>query len=383
MGKVSIAASLADIWVNCTGSATLRAKYKLPDENKQSRKEGLTFHDLAKQVIEMITHPRIDAPIPGDFINTISVHDVLITQEMYEASVEYANDIFRCCNQKRILGEVQIEKETMLPVFGEGERCHPDVFVIDKDHKEIFIWDAKFGHSIVEVYENYQLLIYLMGITQNGDWSGWKVNLTIYQPRARHPLGISRTWSDSYENMATYFDKIIFAAYETKSGEGKLTPGRHCKQCVGKRACVANERAVFDIIDLVKYSDDTSELKGNELSLELSLLRDAKLLVESRYDALNAQAKYEMLNGAPLPGQKLETIYGNTVFDKLKITELLTIGDLMKIDLRKPEDVITPKQAIAVGLDENIVSQYSKTNKNGVKVVADDGTLAKLIFGGS
>ena len=73
---------------------------------------------------------------------------------------------------------------------------------------------------------------------------------------------------------------------------------------------------------------------------------------------------------------------GREVWNK-PTAEVLALGELMGFNLAKPAAVITPNQAVKLGLDEKIVKTYAIRPKGEMKLAQDDGSLARKIFGGN
>jgi hypothetical protein len=62
---------------------------------------------------------------------------------------------------------------------------------------------------------------------------------------------------------------------------------------------------------------------------------------------------------------------------------VFAFGDAMGVELRKPQEPITPTQAVAAGLDRAIIDSASMTTRpdRGVELVKDDGQRARRAFG--
>ena len=56
------------------------------------------------------------------------------------------------------------------------------------------------------------------------------------------------------------------------------------------------------------------------------------------------------------------------------------MGQLMGADLSKP-GVVTPKQALKLGIDEAVIKAYSLTPLGSVKLVPDTAADARRVFG--
>ena len=55
------------------------------------------------------------------------------------------------------------------------------------------------------------------------------------------------------------------------------------------------------------------------------------------------------------------------------------MGDMLRHDLRNTKP-ITPKQALKLGIDEAVITEYSSTPRTGLTLVPDNGNKAKQLF---
>jgi hypothetical protein len=85
--------------------------------------------------------------------------------------------------------------------------------------------------------------------------------------------------------------------------------------------------------------------------------------------------------GHQVPHWAVEHGNGRTVWAK-PVAEVLALGAAFGLDLAKPPEAITPKQAIDKGLDPSMAAAYSNTPRGEAKLVVDDGSKARRIFGG-
>jgi hypothetical protein len=56
------------------------------------------------------------------------------------------------------------------------------------------------------------------------------------------------------------------------------------------------------------------------------------------------------------------------------------LGALFGLDLAKPANAVSPKQAVALGVDEAVISAYCETPTAGVCIVPDNLNKAKQVF---
>ena len=97
---------------------------------------------------------------------------------------------------------------------------------------------------------------------------------------------------------------------------------------------------------------------------------------------LEAQALTLLRGGSPVPGQRIGHGAGSTVWNK-SAPEVLALGDLMGVQLRKPEAPLTPLQAEKAGVDKALLAPYSMYKSGKARLVPDDDNKARQIFGGN
>lgn len=60
--------------------------------------------------------------------------------------------------------------------------------------------------------------------------------------------------------------------------------------------------------------------------------------------------------------------------------EVIAMGELMGVKLGVTK-LVTPKQAIKAGMPEAVIKSFTETPRGELKLVPDDGTKARKIFG--
>jgi hypothetical protein len=93
---------------------------------------------------------------------------------------------------------------------------------------------------------------------------------------------------------------------------------------------------------------------------------------------LDAQITAMIKAGKSVPGWDRKQGEGRQAWTA-PLEEVYALGDLYGLELRKP-GAITPKQAIDLGIDGSVISEYSKTPKGEFKVVPTDETKAAKAF---
>ena len=262
---------------------------------------------------------------------------------------------------------------------------HGDTF--DSGKGTLYVWDYKYGYGIVDEYENWQGLCYAIGaldrILNNGNPNSPQieqyayVEIRIVQPRPYHKNGPVRPWRIPATDLRPYANILHMSAAAALKENAPTVSGPHCRYCNARHVCPAAQKASMNAVDVIDQNTP-DELNNTALGAEITILRRAKEMVEWRLAALESQALTHIRQGQMIPGYSAETRQGRQVWTRPK-NEIISLGEMYEIDLRKPVEVITPKQALKAGIDEAVINAYSETPKRGLKLVPDD-KLAKKVF---
>jgi hypothetical protein len=108
-------------------------------------------------------------------------------------------------------------------------------------------------------------------------------------------------------------------------------------------------------------------------------MKQAAALLDYRIDGLESEVLGRIKQGTNVPGWMTQQSEGREKWNK-PIEEVLALGDLMGVNISKPT-ALTPKQSIKAGLPAELIASYIERPKGEIKLVADDGTKARKIFG--
>ena len=384
MDKSPIQAHNAAQVVNCTGSVLMQIQNPPcnVEATTQDRLEGRAFHEVSENMLKTYAIGA-DFVYRCDTVGLMSKDNIVITDEIFDAADDFAKDVIKTCNGNlsKMVVEQRIELDHLFPgVYGFG-----DVWMYDEPNNHLYIWEGKYGHSLIEVFENYQLLTYVSGILEKLGIDGHgelslKVTMRIVQPRGHHRNGPVREWSDTAANLRAYFN-ILKMAFNDAYENPKCNSGPWCKTCTGRYGCETLQRTAMDALDYCGDVFDGS-LSGNNLALELRMLQRASDAIKNRLTGLEAQAISELRGGKQVPGYQLLQGYGNKRWKRdIDVDEIIMMGDIMGEDLRKPAQLLTPSQVLKKGVDESVINVYSETPKTSKKLVNDDkSALARQTF---
>ena len=369
--------------VNCTGSVLMQIQCPPCDTGvnaiSQERLEGRAFHEIAEHMLNAY-RPDNNLVCRIQTVGTMSKDNIIITDEIFDAAEDFAKDVITTCtgNLSKMVVEQRVELSHLFP----GTYGFADVWLYDEPNNHLIIWEGKYGHGIVEVFENYQLLSYVSGIVEKlgiNDTS-LRVTMRIVQPRGFHRDGPIREWSNTLGNLQMYFNTLQ-TAFNNAYVDPKCNAGTWCKTCDGRYGCETLQRTAMDAID---YSGDVfnGSLSGDSLALELRILQRASDAIKNRLTGLEAQAISELRAGEQLPGYQILQGTGRKRWKRdIDVEQVIMMGDLMGEDLRKPRELLTPTQILKKGVDESVINLYSETPKTSLKLVGDDNSaLARKTF---
>ena len=371
-------------WSFCGGSQFMQKDQ--PNDDSDATREGTAAHWVGSEILLSYITPDVELKTSLDFKDQLAPNDVFIDEEMIQGAVDYVTDVLQYCNETGSMRMLHVEEKLNIDSIYPGMLGTPDCWVYNATGAELVVWDFKYGYGHVEAFENPQLMIYVAGILEllgiDGLSSQWlTIKMRIFQPRSYHGKGPIREWKVKASDLRGYFNQLRTAAALAMSGEGKCTPGLHCKHCA-RHICPALQGTNYNVIDVISNALPV-ELTGNNLALELKLLRRASKLVEFRLSAIESQVENVLSSGKILPGFMLEKKYGNKRWKKnTPIADVLAFTDAFGIDIRKPDNLDTPTQAIAkvkktakemgITLDASVINNYTEIPYKGLKVVESD-----------
>ena len=383
MGNIHsvIAPSSAGIWGSpngCTGWVTMSQMYPETEQTPEAA-EGEATHEVGSKLIKAasVSTSFIDLPVGMPASN-----GVIIDEEMYEGAEIYAEDVAEVM-RKTYNFAPNIEQPIKAPSIHELSFGTPDCWLYDPKTGILYIWDYKFGYVIYEVFENWQLINYLSGILELLNLNGIatqhiKVHLRIVQPRAHHRDGIIREWVIMASDLRPYFNILEAKAHEALGSDSVVHTGKHCRYCSARHACKPAIQAGLQMYELAGQPLPL-ELSPDALGTQLTIVKRAIEQLGYIESGLDEQVKGLKRSGTLVPGWITEMGLGYEKWEK-PIPEVIALGDMMQVDLRKPDNAITPKQARKKGIDDAVISAYSTTPQTGLKIVPDNGSKAKRMF---
>lgn len=289
-----------------------------------------------------------------------------------------------------------------VPVF--CERIHPtdmwgepDGWRWDAIEGILRVPDYKYGFEIVEVFENWQLIPYAVGLI---DTLGLKdtdvtIEFTIVQPRVFHKDGPVRQWRVKADKIRHLITKAHHAAIRAvPPPDIEIAPplavtGPHCVHCPARLHCAAHQAAVSTALSLTR-SATLVAMDAGAIGTQLALVQEAIKLLQGQESALEAQAESFLRSGKRVPGFCMEPGSARLEWNvDTTAEEIIGLGTILGKDLRKPPGalnsrsgpIVTPTQAIKSGIDATVIHQYSTRPHSAMKLARESSTETRRAFG--
>ena len=375
-----LAPSSAFRWVRCALSASLEAAYP-ETEASPSSLEGTAAHWVVQMLLQ-------GTPVA---LGMQAPNGVAVTQEMLEAAELVRDDILATLGPdwaKYLVIERRVQIPRVHPTHNWGTPDYRAWSRLNNGRLCLRVWDFKYGHGIVEAFENWQLIDYTAGLLDEAGIDGLQdqetvVDMVVIQPRAFHRDGPVRRWRVVASDLRPYINRLTNAAGEALSPNAKATPTPEgCENCLGRHACEGLQRAAYMAADKAQQYG-ALELSPHALGLELRALKRAQDLLAARVSGLEAQAVASIKAGRLVPFWVMESAPGRLAWTK-PAPEIFALGEMLGLKLQKDPEPITPTQAKAAAkaakIDGALFDAYAVRPAGAAKLVADDGTKARLTF---
>jgi hypothetical protein len=206
--------SSADKWFHC--HAWRRLVWGLPDQSSEAAEEGTFAHEwYAAHLLGERDLKDLDNAEMSDYLFMCSEW---IGEQEGQLHVEQTVDFGSAFGFVGLTGTA------------DNILVHP---------KHLTIGDLKYGRHVVEVEQNLQLLIYLVGAVEKfGPRDRYR--LVILQPRAKHDKGPIREWMLSHAELEAFKADLHLAIKNNYDPRSKPTVGEYCRKwCKALGRCPA------------------------------------------------------------------------------------------------------------------------------------------------
>jgi hypothetical protein len=351
----------------------------------EEQREGTAAHELGAA---MITALSTGAPLPAavDVIGSVASNGVRIDEAMYDAALMYADEAHTIMMTAGIYGgpNVRIEQPVAIVRIHPDSWGTPDFSLFDSKAGVLYVRDFKYGHRVVDAWGNWQMIEYVSGLMDAYEIDGHMeqritVRIGIVQPRAPHRDGPVRYWNVPMVGLRGHINILAAVERESLSDNPTATVGPECLDCKARHDCSLLQEAGSAAC---AYSGSTAPapLTAEQLAVELSLITDCEVILKARRSGLEVEAETRITVGEIVPGWSLER-GGTREKWAVPTAQVITLGDMMGVNLRKEEQVITPKQAIKAGIVAEVVRNMSETPLGAFKLIRSATTKAAKVFG--
>lgn len=374
MSHAILPPSSSEQWVNCPGWVEMSLWYP-EDEESEDAMIGTAVHELGAWIL---------LEDEGTPYNTTAGNGVIYTDEMIECAELYAGYCLGLI-EKALTPDYAVEIHIPISYVHAENSGTPDFVLVDRESRTIHIVDYKNGRGVVEPYENWQLLDYLVGVMFKygmhelaDDEADYTMHLTIVQPRAFSGDGVIRTWQIMGREVRPYATRLRTAAGEALSGNAKCHAGEHCRYCSALHACPTALQTGMLLFDVAGRATPV-ELSAQAMGLQYEIIKAAGKLLSALEASYEAQITSKLRTGTNIPGWSLQGKVGNLEWTA-PLEEVFAFGDYVGIDLRKAPEAITPTQAKNKGLDAIILAEYASRPNKGFKLTKFDDSRISRIF---
>lgn len=239
MGNVHnpmLSPSSARLWVNCAKAFQFVKTYPTEDRNEapsKAAKEGEEAHRIAENILKSALTNRKEGKLDWN--------DGEISRDnpMHRYGIRYAKMVIRKIEEIANNCENPVcEVERVLDCSKYAFNCigTPDVFMFGGE--KLVVIEYKYGQKEIEAKNNYQLMIYALGVLSTYEpfvRDVKSIELIIYQPRA---FG----WTDRFcltkEDLLEWGETILRPASQAvMEPDPQAHAGDWCEYCNYKRYC--------------------------------------------------------------------------------------------------------------------------------------------------
>lgn len=325
--------------------ASRRLEAEIIEEQSDEADEGTLAHNYANRLLHPLGIGYADIKDP----------------QMRDGVWMYVNYIKNtCCEKGNELGAYlhKIYVEKTVTIYKIHPECFgtPDAWFFDVKRNTLHIFDFKYGFVTVEVFENWQLIAYASGIIGLGIIPPARIKFHIIQPRDfRNPI---KTWEISLELFYLYESNLRYSELKSLESDAPASTSEECKYCKARGICMELHETVISGA-LKREQADTRELTPGELGVELRALKEAQVLLEAMITGLEQQAVHHLRNGVNVPNFKIGYVQSRERWSR-NSEEIEALGKLYNMSLLKPAELITPNQAIELGVPKDMVKNFTE-----------------------
>lgn len=370
--KLGLGPSTMSRTVQCEGWANLVALMP-PQPDSEESTEGHAAHWVAMQYA-LASLGQAERPKLGDKIQG----GLLVDKEMIAGAAMYAEALegFEGWAEETLtIGTIHPE------CFGT-----PDFWQWSPKTRTLRVTDYKYGRKFVEVWENWQLIVYAIGLLEKLGYDGNGdiiVELLIVQPRCYHPDGPVRPWTTSAHRLRAMANIAHNKAHLSQQPDAKTHAGPECLYCPARPFCKTAHAASSALVEFA-YKAEAMPQNGIEMSTRLVFIQDAIELLKAVATGLEEQIVLTLKAGKLAPDFKVDYVKSREKWAK-PVQEVKMLGLMYGINLVEEDYACTPKQATQLKgphgkIDPKVISKYALTPPGAPKLVRDELAKHARIF---
>lgn len=367
----------AAYWVECAAWPMMNATY--PQDDTPESQEGTAAHFVFEE------------PLAGRAVvaGTNAPNGVPITEEMLQGADLYIETLDLALAAAGLdRSALFVEQRLAIPGINPHNWGTPDTWFFAPLRMTLCVFDYKFGHGFVDAFQNWQCVDYTSGIIDKlathykmtpGELDQViNVEITVVQPRNYDATGPVRTWRARGSDLRAMWNKLAGAAERALEPNPVATPGPvQCEHCPGSHACTPLQREGYRAARLGgRYAP--SPLPPAALATELTMLQDARKMLDARVSGLEAEVEARLRRGEGIAGYALEAKTGRETWS-VPVEQVIATARLIGAKVEKPA-IVTPRQALAAGMPAELVKSWSHKPSVGVALARVTTTAAEKVF---
>jgi hypothetical protein len=356
-----VAPSAAGRWVVCEGSVELVAD--IVEDDGPEAMEGEAAHHVSSTLLTTGALMPLDSMAPNG---------IFVTEEMREVALLYAEHVAARVDPVVWHERLHVEKRIVIPRVHQQCYGTPDGWALVGN--VLHIWDLKFGHLFVEVFECWQLICYYAGILDLIERAVSDEQLEVH-----FRDGPIRTWVVRGSDLRAHINRLANAAARALNGGALCKTSDECDLCPGRHRCEALRKDAYRSV-AIAGSAQAHALSPYQAGVELHRLHTAKRALDALISGLETQAEHDLRRGAFVPHWQLESEPGRLKWAASN-DELRGLEMLYDVKLFKEPEPITPTQAgkLSKGLEATLRS-YAKRDNGGLKLKPFDINQARKVY---
>lgn len=309
-----LSASGASRWMNCTGSIALTAKMPSSPSSTYAD-EGTAAAFLA----EMCLLQRWNAKVYENQWIRVNEDDCTLLANREEGAFQIDGEMME--HIQLYLDTVRegdgsrplfVEKKVTIPGFDADTLGGTPDAAVAVPWGKLTVFDLKYGRGVVvEVEENTQLLVYLLGMEHTNVFSEFEV--VIVQPRAPHPDGPVRRWTVTRKRLREFEREVRIKAKEALGPNGTLNAGDHCRWCGARGQCPAQEKKAKEVALTEFEPVEKPSLPFTDAlpTARLAEIYRYKSAINTWFNDIGSLLRERLNAGEDVPGWKLVKGWGN------------------------------------------------------------------------